>query len=242
MVVTPEGVVKLLDFGLAAIALAPGDPLSSPTITMQTAQSGVIMGTAAYMSPEQAAGKPVDKRADVWSFGVVLWEMLTGRRLFAGETISLTLAGVLGGPIDFDKLPRETPPPIRAVLRRCLDRNVRNRLRDIGEARVAIESSLAGQRQPIEQAPAAAGKNNFMIAGLTAAVMIALALAALVFWRSRGPSLPRQHFRFQVNSPEGELEAYRLSPDGRFAGYTVAVGNALRRVFIDRSTDWKIGR
>ena len=237
MVVTPEGVVKLLDFGLAAIALAPGDPLSSPTITMQTAQSGVIMGTAAYMSPRTGRRKtrwisaPTCGRS-AW----VLWEMLTGRRLFAGETISLTLAGVLGGPIDFDKLPRETPPPIRAVLRRCLDRNVRNRLRDIGEARVAIESSLAGERQPIEQAPAAAGKNNFMIAGLTAALMIALALAALVFWRSRGPSLPRQHFRFQVNSPEGELEAYRLSPDGRFAGYTVAVGNALRRVFI-RSLD-----
>jgi hypothetical protein len=119
------------------------DPAASPTVTMPT-QAGVIMGTAAYMSPEQAAGKPVDKRADVWSFGVVLWEFLAGRRLFEGETVSHTLADVLRGPIDFDKLPRETPPAIRCLLRRCLDRNVKNRLRDICEARVAIDAVLSG--------------------------------------------------------------------------------------------------
>jgi eukaryotic-like serine/threonine-protein kinase len=214
IVVTPDGVVKLLDFGLAAIASVAGDPLSSPTITMQTAQSGVIMGTAAYMSPEQAAGKPVDKRADVWSFGVVLWESLTGRRLFEGETISLTLAGVLGGPIDFDKLPRETPAAVRGLLRRCLDRDVKNRLRDIGEARIAIESALVGGPL-IESAPARADRP--WLAWSVAAVAIAcLAGVALLYFREKPPA-PAASVRFQLPVPEGGNVGtlLNLSPDGR---------------------------
>ena len=144
VLVTPVGVVKVLDFGLAAVALASAsDSTISPTITMRATQAGMIMGTAAYMSPEQASGKPVDKRADIWSFGVVLWEMLTGWRLFDGETISHTLADVLRGPIDFEKLPKETPGRILDLLRRCLDRDVKTRLRDIGEARVVIGKVLA---------------------------------------------------------------------------------------------------
>src|ERR1700730_4840760 len=148
IMITPAGVVKILDFGLAAVtppsAAREGDPANSPTLTMRATQAGMIMGTAAYMSPEQASGKPVDKRADIWSFGVVLWEMLTGHRLFDGETISHVLADVLRGPIDFDKLPKETPRAIRDLLRRCLDRDVKNRLRDIGEARVALDKASAG--------------------------------------------------------------------------------------------------
>src|SRR4051812_20295156 len=132
--VTPQGVVKVLDFGLAAVAHdAPaGDPASSPTLTMRATHAGVIMGTAAYMSPEQAAGKPVDRRADIWSFGVVLWEMLSGRRLFGGETVSHTLADVLRKELGLESLPAETPHAVRTLLRRCLDRNLRTRLRDIG--------------------------------------------------------------------------------------------------------------
>jgi len=151
--ITPEGKAKVLDFGLAAVAQAsaaePADPLSSPTHTMLATQIGVIMGTAAYMSPEQASGKPVDKRADVWSFGVVVWEMLTGERLFEGETISHTLADVLRAGIDLGKLPNDTPSAIRKLLRRCLDRDVRKRLRDIGEARIILE-------EPMEEAAAGA--------------------------------------------------------------------------------------
>ena len=106
----------------------------------------MILGTAAYMSPEQAAGKTVDRRADIWAFGVVLYELLTGEMLFEGETVSHTLADVLRKEIDLAKLPRETPPAIRELLRRCLDRNLKNRLADIGEARVAIDHAGA---QPV---------------------------------------------------------------------------------------------
>ena len=101
---------------------------------MAATEAGVILGTAAYMSPEQAAGKRVDKRSDIWSFGVVLWEMLTGKRLFSGgETVSHILADVLRAPIDFGQLPSSTPVPVAELLRRCLDRDVKTRLRDIGK-------------------------------------------------------------------------------------------------------------
>src|SRR4029453_3547388 len=140
---TSQGQAKVLDFGLAAIVQDPSRPdvnaTNSPTLTMAATRAGVILGTAAYMSPEQAAGKPVDKRADIWSFGGVLWEMLTGNVLFDGETVSHTLADVLRKEIDFGALPLETPPAIHGVLRRCLDRDVKARLRDIGEARIAIQ-------------------------------------------------------------------------------------------------------
>ena len=106
-------------------------------------EAGVILGTAAYMSPEQAAGKTADRRSDVWSFGVVLYEMLTGKRLFQGETVSHTLADVLRAGIDFKELPPSTPPAIRNLLKRCLDRDVKTRLQAIGEARIAIQKHLA---------------------------------------------------------------------------------------------------
>jgi serine/threonine-protein kinase len=142
--VTPDGKVKVLDFGLAKAYSAdsgssPSANLSqSPTLQHTGTQAGLILGTAAYMSPEQARGKAVDKRADIWAFGVVLFEMLTGRRLFDGETVSDTLAAVLTREIDWTALPRQTPAGVRRLLRRCLDRDPRNRLRDIGEARVAF--------------------------------------------------------------------------------------------------------
>src|SRR5262249_41321421 len=139
---TPDGKVKVLDFGLAK-ALA-GDTFSpdvsnSPTLTAQATQSGVVIGTAAYMSPEQARGKSVDKRADIWAWGCVLYEMLTGRRAFEGETVSDTLAAVLRAEIDWAALPSETPPSVRSVLKRCLDRDTRTRFHDIADARIEME-------------------------------------------------------------------------------------------------------
>src|SRR5687767_1380295 len=108
---------------------------------MRATQAGLILGTPGYMAPEQAAGKPVDRRADIWSFGVVLYELLTGKTPFTGETISHTLASVLKDKIDFD-LP-QAPPAIRRLLARCLNRDAKERLRDIGEARIAIRDYLA---------------------------------------------------------------------------------------------------
>jgi eukaryotic-like serine/threonine-protein kinase len=148
--ITPEGVVKVLDFGLAK-ALDPNgrissDDSNSPTVTLAPTGAGVILGTAPYMSPEQARGKAVDRRADIWSFGCVLFEMLTGQRLFEGETVSDTLAAVLKLEPDWDKLPAETPDSIRDLVRKCLIKDPKQRLRDIGDARIAIEETIAGVR------------------------------------------------------------------------------------------------
>ncbi|MCP5113183.1 MAG: serine/threonine protein kinase, partial [bacterium] len=135
--VDPEGKVKVLDFGLAKALkgdAAPDNPEHSPTVTAGVTKAGAIFGTAAYMSPEQARGRAADKRSDIWSFGVLLYEMLTGRQLFAGETVSDSLASVLKPKIDLGALPADTPPPVKLLLRRCLERDRRSRLRDIGDA------------------------------------------------------------------------------------------------------------
>jgi serine/threonine-protein kinase len=140
--------VKVLDFGLAkaldSATGASGDALNSPTLTNRATEIGTILGTAAYMAPEQARGKAVDRRADVWAFGVVCVEMLTGQRLFKGEDVSDTMAAVLRQPIDFATLPTATPRAVRTLLERCLERDPRQRLRDIGEARVTLERVIAG--------------------------------------------------------------------------------------------------
>src|SRR6187455_2197682 len=143
--VKDDGTVKVLDFGLArvsgaadATAAASAELANSPTITSPAmTMRGVILGTAAYMSPEQAKGKAVDRRADIWAFGCVLFEMLTGRPLFAGETVTETLAAVMRDAPPLEALPPGTPPPVASVLARCLERDPKRRLRDIGEARIA---------------------------------------------------------------------------------------------------------
>src|SRR6266849_6073989 len=151
--VREDGTVKVLDFGLATAVLAgvreAGHGADSPTLTLGATQAGMILGTAAYMAPEQAEGRPVDRRADIWSFGAVLWEMLTGKRLFHADTVPLTLADVLRKELDFTQVPEGTPTPVRELLKRCLDRDVKTRLQAIGEARVAIQKYLAN---PVSEA------------------------------------------------------------------------------------------
>ena len=162
--VTPEGKVKILDFGLAK-ALGPElseeELANSPTFTGEMTRAGVILGTAAYMSPEQARGKPVDKRTDVWAFGCVLYELLTGRQTFAGETITDILGAIVHKEPDWELLPERTPWGIRRLLWRCLEKDPHERLRDIGDGRIEIRQAKTETADPAltQGAPVAASES-----------------------------------------------------------------------------------
>ena len=228
-----EGTVKVLDLGLATAlpgsGRASGEPANSLTVTMAASEAGMILGTAAYMSPEQASGKRVDKRADIWSFGVVLWEMLTGKGLFdGGETLSHTLADVLRADIDFGKLPATTPAPIRDLLKRCLDRDVKTRLRDIGEARVVISRYLANPNVPAEAPPRTEGRTlrKPFLAMTAAAAAAALFAAWMSYIHFREPAPPL--VKLQLSPPErGTFVQSRgplaVSPDGRHVAFEAIV-------------------
>jgi hypothetical protein len=192
--------VKLLDFGLAR-AYHPeetdGDPMTSPTITAAMTQQGVVLGTAAYMSPEQARGKSIDKQSDIWAFGVLFFEMLTGHRLFDGETISDSIGAILHKDPDWNLLPTDTPPHIRQLLHRCLERDRDRRLRDIGDARVAI---VDAQRDPtgsslgipITTDTSTGGRRGFV--GIAIASVVALAIGLGVGTQLR-PKAPERSYR-----------------------------------------------
>jgi dipeptidyl aminopeptidase/acylaminoacyl peptidase len=234
--VTEDGKVKVLDFGLAKAyaggsAASSGPDLSqSPTLAHTGTQAGVILGTAAYMSPEQARGKAVDKRADVWAFGVVLYEMLTGKRLFTGETASDVLAGVLKTEIDFAVLPAATSPAIRRLLRECLERNPRNRLHDIGDARLVLEDSLAGRGdESLAVAPARGAKGAMLRTAVVAAGALAIGLAVghLV---TKGAGEPRVSFERLTFRP-GHFANARFAPDGETVFLSADWERSEREVF-----------
>jgi serine/threonine protein kinase len=197
-----DGPVKVLDFGLATAIQGDRENQvneNSPTLTMGATEAGVILGTASYMSPEQASGKPVDKRADIWSFGVVLWEMLTGARLFPGsETVSHVLADVLRAPIDFSKLPASTPPGLVELLKRCLDRDARTRLRDIGEARVM----LARLGTFAEAASRSKSGTLAKIAASAFAVALLIGAADMAWILLKGTPTPPHVIRFEIPPPD----------------------------------------
>jgi Tol biopolymer transport system component len=209
--------VKVLDFGLAKALTseAPSDmsPISSPTLTMRATMAGVILGTAAYMSPEQARGQNVDRRADIWAFSVVLYEMLAGRPLFAGPTVSDTLAAVLRADPDWSALPPDMPEPIRRLLRRCLARDSKKRLADIGDARLEIDEALAGPAQP---RPAPRSK---VAPWPWVAVATICAIAAILVFLMRFRETPprRDIVRFSIPAPENTtgFDLAAISPDGR---------------------------
>jgi Tol biopolymer transport system component len=226
--VTSEGQIKVLDFGLAAIvqdqSRSDANATQSPTLTLAATRAGVILGTAAYMSPEQAAGKPVDRRADIWAFGVVLWEMLTGKKLFDGETVSHTLADVIRAPIDVEQV-RGAPVAVRTLLQRCLDRDVKRRLRDIGEARVQIENYLTDPRSASEARATASAPSRLAIGAWIAAAVLLAALGALAVVHFRETPTTVLTTRFQVLPPDRATSADypTISPDGRRLAFVATV-------------------
>jgi Tol biopolymer transport system component len=242
--VRADGTVKVLDFGLAKAMEPAGAPAGtsvlahSPTLTgTRGTELGVILGTAAYMAPEQARGGAVDERADLWALGVILHEMLTGRRLFEGKTVSDTLAAVLRGEIDLDALPPDTPAEVRRLLRRCLERNAKNRLHHAADVRIVLDDVLAG-RVTEGAAPGASvarvapRRTALVLAAAAAAVLLAVAM----FWVGRragagdaagagGAAAPAPRpVRFeQLTDSSGIESAPSLSPDGRDVVFTRVV-------------------
>ena len=216
VMVDADGRVKVLDFGLAKALGADGDGADlthSPTLTMQQTRVGVLLGTAAYMSPEQAKGRPADRRADVWAFGVVLWEMLTGARLFEGETVSDVLAAVLRADIDCVRLERLAPPSVCKLIRRCLARDPRQRLQDIGDARLEIAEAIGGGEQP-RALPSPPPRPARSPAAVAAIAIAAVGVAALLGWLGlRRPAAPAEPaVRLQLTLPPSFVVAQRLHP------------------------------
>ena len=189
---TSDGQVKLLDFGLAKALegeVAEADSQNSPTLTAAATGAGVLLGTAAYMAPEQARGKRVDRRADIWAFGCVLYEMLTGQKAFAGETTSDVLAGVIRAEPDWAAMPASVPRRVAELVRRCLQKDPKQRLRDIGEARIAIEGAMAGEVEPSALGPASTqghGRSALPWAIAITALVLAIVAGAL-YWFERRP-------------------------------------------------------
>ena len=220
----PDGTIKLLDFGLAKVlqpeVVADGVPLSSPTITTPSlVRQGVVLGTAAYASPEQAKGREADKRSDIWSFGAVLYEMLAGERAFKGEDIPDALAAVLRADVDWSRIPRSTPRSLRQVLSRCLERDPSRRLRDIGEARIVLDDLIrGGSAAPSSPEPLVAKQgawrrfSRLAAAALTGGVVVAAAL-----WRPE-PARRGAPLRFALSIPPAQ--ALLLDPQSRDLGLT----------------------
>jgi Tol biopolymer transport system component len=229
--VRSDGTVKVLDFGLAKAM----DPTASGAAQVSDASTamnspamtaiGVILGTAAYMAPEQARGRAVDRRADIWAFGVVLYEMLTGRRAFDGDDISTTLASVLKEDVTWDALPADLPAAIRRLLRRCLEKDPKRRLGAIGDARLELDEAATGSSDAAGLTPTVARRARSRLAWIAlGAVTIAWIVTLVPAWRYFHPEADSSRVRFTVDMPPLELNAIAtwysaISPDGRTIAY-----------------------
>jgi Tol biopolymer transport system component len=227
---TPDGQVKVLDFGLAKALDTSGsdsarDLSQSPTVLGSSpTMAGVILGTAAYMSPEQARGKSVDKRADIFAFGIVLLEMLAGEQVFVGETVSDTLAAVLRAKPDFAKLPADTPPALRVLIKRCLEKDVRRRLRDIGEARITLENIRSGATGAEGVDGVQTGFLRAYGGWLAAAVVVIVSVVAMATWQPTGdaPTAPLRKAAMTLSRDDPSRRfgfSPSISPDGRYLVY-----------------------
>ena len=243
--ITGNGVVKVLDFGLAKIGAddRASDLTRSPTITVMGTGEGVILGSAESMSPEQARGKVVDKRTDIWAFGCVLYEMLAGRKAFVGETISDTIAAILGREPDWSALPATTPPTIRRVLKRCLEKDLNRRLHDIADARLDIDDAL---RDPHADVGTGATRHErpawtlpATVLAAAGAVIVAAGIIAVVRWWST-PAVPpaSSPARVMITLPvaqsieKGRFPPVALSPDGRLLVYAAATAGGTTNLYL----------
>jgi eukaryotic-like serine/threonine-protein kinase len=222
--IKPDGTVKVLDFGLAKVDMthAAAQPVEASALTMEQAtRAGVVLGTAPYMAPEQAKGLPVDKRADIWAFGVVLYEMLTGRRPFRGETLTDTLAAVIEREPDWSRAPAKARP----LLRWCLEKDPKRRLHDIADAMPLLE---------LTPEPVSPGGKSRLLPWFAVAIAAVVAVAAVfLYLREKASAVPPPQVRFRLQLPRGA--SFAVSPDGRQLAFTATgAGAAISRLWIQR--------
>ena len=230
--IRPDGVVKVLDFGLAKMGGVPvGQSDASPTVTIGETEAGVILGTAAYMSPEQAKGKTVDKRADIWAFGVVFYEMLAGKRLFAGDSMSETLANVIKEEPKWDRV----PPQAHRLLRQCLEKDPQKRLRHIGDVMRLLDDAATAERSGVGIAAplGASPQRKWLWPGIAAAVVAIAAVVVWAPWQSRdsGPAI-----RFEIQPTEKITfinGSYPMvSPNGKWVVFPAIGADGVRRMYL----------
>ena len=259
--ITPDGVVKVLDFGLAKLSGATdafgGSTLQDPPYTVRpgtgsspsslaptiaasmsptmaspalTTGAGVLLGTAAYMSPEQARGRTADKRADIWAFGVVLYEMLTGTRAFGGDSVTETAGAVIHKELDLTAVPADLPPAARTVLRRCLQKDPTHRLRDMGDVRLALDGAFTSDAPAPTAVSVSTGRRIIELAaiGLLAAVIA----GAAVWWFTRPAPPQRYPIRVDIAAPDRMGPFLAMSPDGRAIAFIAADANNVPRLYV----------